>query len=280
MRGNRTYRARSVRALAALTELVPQSHRNTDSYARGLGDVLGRLASAAVGQQHVPDDPRAALTAALAPILADRIVNQDRTTTDSETWTRAVRAPSRGATTTPDQAGRVNRMLHLAVPTSETILATDWGAVVELPFPSHDDVLRGKFGVGKGELLGEEFKIGRSDRDRCRMRLIRVGAACDHAQNRRGPIPYLFGVEIPAGIERKTDSGMLRTPASEWLSPLLTIDVDQQPFVLAINSRYSLSFPRDDVEQWESVYRLREQLMMQLIAHTNSYLARPGIIQL
>ena len=220
------------------------------------------------------------MAAALAPILADRIVSRDRTTADSDTWERAVRAPARGATITPEQAGRINRMLHLAVPGSQTILATDWGAVVELPFAADDAELRRRFGVGKGELLGEEFKIGRSDRDRCRMRLIRVGAACDHAQNRRGPIPYLFGIEIPSGIERKKDSGVLRTPASEWSSPWLTIAADQEPFVLAVNSRYSVSVPRDDAGQWRPSYRLREQLLMQLIAHTNSYLARPGVIQL
>ena len=266
--------------LAALTELVPEEHRNTESYPRGLGDVLGRLASAAVGHPHVPEDPRAALAAALAPILADRIVNQHCTTADAETWERAVRAPARGATTTPEQAGTINRMLHLAVPGSEAILATDWGAVVELPFAPDDAELRRRFGVGKGELLGEEFKIGRSDRGRCRMRLIRVGAACDHAQNRRGPIPYLVGVEIPSGIERKRDSGELRTPASEWSSPWLTIDAHEGPFVLAVNSRYSVSVPRNDTGQWSPAYRLREQLLMQLIAHTNSYLTRPGVIQL
>lgn len=266
--------------LATLTELVPEEHRNTESFARGLGDVLGRLAGAAVGHPHVPEDPRAALAAALAPILADRIVNQNRTTPDTETWERAVRAPARGATTTPEQAGKINRMLHLAVPGSQTILATDWGAVVELPFAPDDAELRRRFGVGRGELLGEEFKIGRSDRDRCRLRLVRVGAACDHAQNRRGPIPYLFGVEIASGIERKKDSGVLRIPASEWSSPWLTIDADQEPFVLAVNSRYSVSVPRDDAGQWRPAYRLREQLLMQLIDHANSYLARPGVIQL
>ena len=267
--------------LAALTGLVPESYRNTSSYAEGLGDALGRLASAAVGEQHVTSDPRAAISASLAPMLVDRIINQESATGDSQLWQQALRVPGEGTRATTDQIGRINRMLHLAVPESETILATDWGAVVEFPFALDNEELDRKFGVSVGELLGEEFKIGRRDRDRCPVRLVRVGAVCDHAQNRRGPIPYLLGVEIPSDIERKLgSSGVLRVPDSEWTSPLLMIDADERAFVLTVNSRYSVSVPRGETEKWVPVYRLREQLLMHLISHSNSYVGRPGIIQL
>lgn len=268
--------------LAALTELVPESSRNTDSYPQGVGDVLGRLARAAVGPSNVGADPRAAMAAALAPILADRIINQNGEDADSQqVWRRAIQASARGAVATPVQVGKINRMLHMAVPESESISATDWGAVVEYPYVLEDAELRRKLGVSKGELFGEEFKIGRTDRSKCRVRLVRIGAACDHAQGRRGPIPFLVGVEIPTDVARKKDnSGRLRVPGSEWSSPLLMTDTTESPFSLVVNGRYSLTVPRDDAEQWTAVYRLREQLLMHLVSHTNSYLSRPGVIQL
>ena len=56
-------------------------------------------------------------------------------------------------------------------------------------------------------------------------RLVRVGAACDHAQNRSGPLPYLLGLEIPFNVERQPDNtGVARLPASEWSSPILLLE--------------------------------------------------------
>ena len=265
--------------LSTLLELVPDRQRNASSYADGLDEVLSRLARGAVGQPHVATDPRAAIASALAPILADRIVNQE--VSESEVWQKAVTWQGKDPLD-PDRAGQVNRMLHLAVPPSETVRPTDWGAVVEFPEGWwRDDELRRCFGVKQRQLLGDEFKIGKDDRKRCRPRLVRIGAACDHAQSRAGPLPYLLGLEIESDINRRADhTGAVRLPASEWSSPTLLVERDVGPFVLAVNSRYSLSVTPADAEKWQPVYRLREQLLMHLISHTNSYLARPAIVQL
>lgn len=266
--------------LSALMELVPEEHRSTASFAHGLDEVLSRLAREAVGQPHVAVDPRAAITSALAPILADRIVNQQVPPGALETWRAAVTWEGREPLD-PIRAGMVNRMLHLAIPPSETIRPVDWGAVVEFPEGWwNDDGLRSRFGVTLGQLLGQEFKIGRADRERCRPRLVRVGAACDHAHDRSGPLPYLLGLEIPSGVERQPDNtGTVRLPASEWSSPTLSVEPNEDPFVLVVNSRYSLSVTRAEAEGWRRAYRLREQLLMHLISHASSYQARPGIVQ-
>lgn len=266
--------------LSTVMALVPEEHRNTASFADGLDEVLSRLAREAVGQPHVAADPRAAIAAALVPILADRIVNQEVPEEVLAVWREAITWEGRESLD-PIRAGMVNRMLHVALPPSETIRPTDWGAVVEFPEVRwNNDGLRSCFGVTLGQLLGNEFKIGKEDRDRCRPRLIRVGAACDHAQNRSGPIPYLLGLEIPSSVERQPDNtGAVRLPVSEWSSSVLMLEPDFGPFVLAVNSRYSLSVTRTDAGGWEPVYRLREQLLMHLISHASGYLARPGVVQ-
>lgn len=265
--------------LSTVIELVPKEQRGSATFASGLDEVLSRLAGAAVGEPHVGDDRRAAITTALAPILADRIVNQTVSPADAEVWERAV--TWRGKDTLDSEtAGMVNRMLHVAVP-PETIQPTDWGAVVEFPYKLDKKTLQGLFGVTYGQLLGQEFKIGKEDRDRCRARLVRVGAACDHAQNRPGPLLYLFGLEIGCDIERKSDdTGRFRPPASEWSSPELLLEPSAEPFFLAVNSRYSVSVPPAEAGKWQQAYRLREQLIMHLISHAGSYLTRPGIVQL
>jgi len=268
--------------LATLMDLVPGEKRNNAFFAEGLDEILSRLAREAVGQPHVASDPRAAITSALAPILADRIVNQQASEAASEAWCRALTWNGRGRLD-PTASGKVNRMLHVAVPPSETIRPTDWGAVVEFPDAWwKDDELRNRFGVTPDRLLEDEYKLEKlepEDRARCRPRLIRIGASCDYAQNRSGPLTYLFGLEIPMEVERRRKKGK-KPPASEWSSPTLVVEPDDGPFVLAVNARYPLNAVPADAEAWHPVYRLRERLLMHLISHAGSYLARPGIVQL
>ena len=265
--------------LATLMELVPDGKRNSASFAEGLDEILSRLAREAVGQPHVEPDPRAAITSALAPILSDRIVNQQGSKAASEAWCRALTWNGRGRLDST-ASGKVNRRLHVAVPPSETIRPADWGAVVEFPDAWwRDDELRNRFGVTTDQLLEDEYKLEPEDRARCRPRLIRIAAACDYAQNRSGPLTYLFGLEIPMEVERSRKKRK-KPPASEWPSPTLVVEPDDGPFVLAVNARYPLNAVPADAEAWHPVYRLRERLLMHLISHAGSYLARPGIVQL
>ena len=265
--------------LATLMELVPKEKQNSASFAEGLDEILSLLAREAVGEPHVATEPRAAITSALAPILADRIVNRQTSEAASKVWKAALTWNGQGNLDSA-ASGKVNRMLHVAVPPSENIRPTAWGAVVEPPDAWwKDDELPNRFGVTPDQLLGDEYKIKSEDRERCRPRLIRIGAACDYAQNRAGPLTYLFGLEIPMEVERSRKKGK-KPPASEWSSPTLVVKPDDGPFVLAVNARYPLNVVPADTEAWQPVYRLREQLLMHLISHAGSYLARPGIVQL
>ena len=260
--------------LSALVELVPEDARNTASLAGGIDEILTRLAREAVGQDHVATDPRAAITSALAPILADRIVNQDVPDAVATTWKEAVSWQG-GEQLDAPRAGKVNRMLHVAVPTSEKILPTAWGAVVEFPEELwKDEELNGVFGITGEFLLNDEFKIDPEKHEHCGRRLIRVGAACDHVQNRPGPITYLFGVEIQPEKKRKS------RPQSVWKSPILETSPEDGPLVLLVSARYSISLPAGGAKAWKPVYRLREQLLMHLVSHASGHMARPGIVQL
>ena len=261
--------------ISALVDLVPDHARNSTSFAAGLDEILSRLAREAVGRDHVAGDPRAAITAALAPILADRIVNQEVAEAAVEAWEQAVTWDG-AERLDPTRAGRVNRMLHVAVPSGETIRPTDWGAVVEFPAVWwEDDQFLQRFGVKRRQLLGGEYRIERDDRDRCRPRLIRIGAACDYAQDRPGPLPYLCGLEVPCDVQRRP-----RPPASEWSSPTLLLGPGSGAFILAVNTRYWMSVAPGEAADWRPAYRLREQLLMHLISHASGHMARPGIVRL
>ena len=260
--------------LAALQDLVPEDRRTTPRFASALGGILVHLARATVGEGHVDADPRAAINSGFAPILFDLVANQKTLDDETETWTRAVAGEVEGELDDTSVA-RINRMLHVALPAAGTILPTDWGAVVAMPDGWWEtDELENRFDLTRDQLLEKEFKVGQDDRDRCRPRLVRIGAACDYAQQRPGPIPYLLGLEVPSGRRAH------KLPESQWRSPVLVTDQDFGPFRLITNARCLISVRSEEAGHWTRLYRLREQLLMQLISHASTYIARPAIVEL
>jgi hypothetical protein len=270
--------------LSSLTALVPAQDRVSARFPDALDAVLSRLAVEAVGKKHVGTDPRAAITAALAPILADRIVNQDLPQSVQDLWAKAVtrHGDKKLPNAAPAEAGGINRMLHVAIGAGETVQATDWGAVSEMPAAFWtDQAMTDLVGVDRDHLLRAEFCIHRDHHAQCRPRLVRVGATCDYAQGRPGPIPFLIGVEIPVGVPRLTGAdGTFRAPAAEWSSPVFLLPGTTEPFTLHVNSRFEITRPAAACGGWTAAYRLREQLLMHLIAHTSAYVGRPGIVRL
>lgn len=264
--------------LAELLKLVPAADRVSKSYPSALDTILSRLAREAVGRPNVEINHRTAITTALAPILADRVINQEVAPETVELWKRAVTRYNDDSLqdASREEAGCINRMLHVAIPGSETILPTAWGAVVDVKEDiwNSDDQLRQLFDGSRSELLEEEFKIKAADHGKCRPCLVRVGAACDYAQKRRGPLTYLLGLEIPADLKRNS------APGAEWKSPVMLLNGEGNPFRLHVNVRFSLARPASGCEGWTVRYRLREQLLMLLLSHSNGYTARPGIVQL
>jgi hypothetical protein len=270
--------------LAALLSLVPVDQRTTSTFSGALDTILSRLARESVGRSNVDVNHRAAITNALAPILADRIINQDVSDETKELWKKAVTQHSnaRLPEASPSEAGQINRMLHLAGPPGETIRPADWGAVVNWPFAWSDFELASRLGLNVGQLLGGEFHIERDDRLRCSPVLVRVGAVCDYAQNRTGPLTYLLGVEIPEEARRTPDSAgkPLRLAEAIWRSPVFITPGGTEASRLHVHIRLPLTVLANATATWGARYRLREQLLMSLIAATSSYIARPGIVAL
>jgi hypothetical protein len=262
--------------LTALIGLVPSASRRTGTYPAALDTQLSRLAVAAVGEKNVPNDKRAALNAALTPMLGDRIQNQTVSAAMKTVWDSAVtkdQDPNLNHGLTDIDAGQVNRMLHLALPDGETIRATDWGAVVNFPGAWRtDEEMRARYGSILDEVIGNDFKVKPQDSGRCRVRLVRVGAVCDHAQGHTGPVPYLVGLEIPVDVKRNKVSD------AEWRSPIMLVAGNNEPFRLHVNSRQLATVTAPQTQGWAIQYRLREQLLMDLISHAAGYSGRPGVV--
>jgi len=112
--------------------------------------------------------------------------------------------------------------------------------------------------------------------------LVRVGAACDYAQSRPGPVTYLLAIAIPQAVKFKTDSDGVQLRMSEaiWKSPVFVLPEPTAPFHVYVHIRMSISVLPATAKDWTVVFRFREQLLMQLISAASDYSSRPGIVQL
>ncbi|MCW2003095.1 hypothetical protein FHY30_001850 [Xanthomonas arboricola] len=263
--------------LASLLELVPISSRTNAHYSDALDSLLSRLVIETVGTNHVSGDPRAAITTALAPILSDRVQNQDVTAAETATWGAAVtKHTTKMPKADPIEAGSINRMLHLAIPGTEKLSATDWGAVVPWPFEWNDGTLANLTGLNIKDMLCQQFKMRSASMGRCCPVLVRVGAACDYAQANPGPITYLFGLEIPEDAERQD----VKIPDAIWVSPVFFRDATKGPYRIRAHIRFPQTHLSTTANAWPVTSRLREQLLMHLINAASTYVARPGIVQI
>lgn len=264
--------------MAALLLLIPLAQRTSAHFPAELDRILSLLAREAVGPDHVAEDPRAAIYAALAPLHADRVINQTVLADSAATWKQAVTLAKNQQVKIRDatEAGLLNRMLHIASTQAEEILATSWGAVVEFPKEAwRDGALKENFEFSVKELVEGELRIKPDKVAACVPCLIRIGAVCDHAQGKKGTIPYIFGMEIP--LDARSNS--FKVTGAEWSSPALTRS-DGSTYRLIANARLMASMTTDGCADFKVRYRLREQLLMQLITHAAEYSARPGILQM
>jgi hypothetical protein len=263
--------------LSHIGSLIPESEKTPDKYGPRIDTILSELAAAAVGKEHVKADIKAAVNAALAPILADRIANQRSEPDDTKIWEAAVTKfkdkPSLGAA----DAARLNTMLHVAFAPAENPAPMDWGALV---FPSDaaltDDAVLGRFGFAKkGQLVFEASPAmkGTPAYNLCQLAFVRIGASCDHAQKRSGPMLYALAFMVPC-------SAVLRDPLPKSFisSPSLILPGSEEPVCLHVNARFQVTLTEADVAEWHSVGRIREQLLMQISVHCAEYTTRPGII--
>lgn len=270
--------------LIELVNLIPSPQRSFNTYPDEIDKVLSCITRETVGKTHVSQDPRRALSIAIAPILLDKILNNQDSEENIEQWNKAITKVKSDDSYISDvnSIGRYNKMLHLAVTGHETMKPSDWGAVLHISNFTKT-FCNEKFGYSKDQLTKQIFKF--QDDQELTPILLRIGAACDYAQNKEGPISYIFGfrVSYKKYLERENDfkdenKPHAKRPGSEWASPLFF--VDEEPFYLLLNLQIIVSFTKNEIKSYEVLYRIREQLLNQLILRATTYASRPGITEL
>lgn len=236
-----------------------------------LGGILGHLGVEAVGRDHVEHDRFKAVNDALLPILADRISEMELNDTDDELWRAALRIPDRSESLAVEDAARLNRLVHIADAGGTSSAAR--GAVVPLP-DSRRTNFHDEFGIVEAEAAAKQFRCKNLDPNSTVFRwvLVQCQAACDYAQSNPGSLPYYLGLDFPEK-HRATSSN---PPESTWRGPVFELRGEIRR--LRVSAGFPLALPTSEIQGIEPLYRLREQMLNDLVYHLHSHGARPGMM--
>ena len=262
--------------LGEVGALVGAEDRTAARFSERLDEVLSLIASEAVGKKNAKADPYSAVNAALMPILADRVGNQRTEPGSNAVWQAAVTKIDAVPPPTLNEAARLNSMLHLAAASAEELTAGTWGAVTVLADAELEEaVMLRRFSLPAKPMLASTFCLTESaERKLSKLCLLRVGASCDYAQSRKGPVPFMLGAIMPAEAKRR-EAGI---PKAEIITPPLMIDGFGGPQRIAFNAHLVITMVPGDFEGWQALCRIRETLLMQITTHGAQHATRQAII--
>lgn len=285
--------------LRSIVDLVSPEKRATEEFGKELGEALYRLSQAGSGVERAEENPRESINRVLVPILADRITEHDPQGDAEASWKGAIVAPENAKSPVPVPViASVNSAMHLSfarTAASVPIQPIELGAVVELPADDINEFFKKNFGFSQTDFLNQVFRVDEGEWKDCTPRLIQIGAVCDAAQPKPGPLLYLFAVEWPFanadGLKAKgveggdpkknlaADSKRARK-ATEWQSPILKIGDAPQGGIISVFKNLSIGLPPEEAQKLKAVYRFREELVSQLTQDYARYISRPGIVSL
>ena len=233
--------------------------------------LLYKLAEAAVGEQHVDDNRFRAVNEALLPVLADRIAFLE-SGSGNAVWQDAFDPQVHNQNLSSQEISRLNRMVHIATPSVDSN-GSERGAVVDLPMRFIGWHFIQEFAIEETRLAGEEFfcRSFQTSDPQFRWVLVQAQPACDYALNRPGTAPFYLGLELPAQLE-----GTGRARESLWRSP--RYDYNGVERLLHVSARFPVSLSNYEARGTRPIYRLREQVLGNLIQHLHSYGSRLGIV--
>lgn len=262
--------------LVELINLVPIDKRNFNDYPSEIDKALSCITSSTLGEGHVNKDPQQAFNVTIAPILIDKILN-NKSHKELNIWSNAITKVNTPECkiTDPKAVGKYNKMLHLSVSGHETMTPLDWGAVLT-PVYWGNEMTCDLFGLTTTQIKSEVFGLKNENSSSYEPVFVRLGAVCDYAQQKEGLIPYYLGYKISLEDKKRNK----RKNEFEWTSPLFQTDLETEPFYLVFNLKYLISLPKHKISIFEPRYRIREQLLNQLILRASNHASRPGITEL
>ncbi len=227
--------------------------------------VLLDLAEGVVGAKNTKGRVGRSVAEALLPVLFDRLSQGSNPT--EELWAAAIEKARAKNGDDKEGHARLNAFTHLDTNVSE---CSTRGAVITLP-----KIIKDRFSDHFGELdpntFSEQFGVKTDDQPFDDWLLVQVLPACDEAQPKPGPLPYLLAREFTSDRRGQKLGGL-------WRSPTYVRKNAEGIRALAVNSRFAVNIPPDLLAGAKFCFRLRNELLFELIHAAGSHSSRPGIV--
>src|SRR5580693_284817 len=257
--------------LSTLTDLA--SHIGGAPDKEGINRSLGFIAAAAYGK-HAEINPFGAVTAVLAPLVSDRLINAHDHEKHGELWKKVVRIPGKNERLPAPDAARLNSMLHIEA--AAKLDPVRRGTVSELPRDFQGWALFEDIFGDRTEAVNH-FKLNAENLYQSSWRLLPYRAPCDDDQGRPGPLQFVLAAEAEEVTWFKVDGDRMKPKedlsAAIWCSP--AYERDKRTMRLLVSSYYTIAFPKARAQQLKPVFRLREQILGDLTFHLHAHAARP-----
>ena len=232
------------------------------------------MAKAAVGVNNIRPHGFRAVHDALLPILADRIIASSAMSTHNETWRKSIDSFQGGMQMSPTEAALLNQALHIAIAVEgiDDNKGAERGAVIPFDHAISAPWAQTILGTDEKQAAKDLFRIKALEAEKpYPWVLVQAQASCDYAQRQPGPLPFYLGLDVIQDDIRRD-----RAPQALWRSPRFMFEGAIHE--LQVNTRIQVPMGFQEAQSVTPRYRLREQLVIQLLHHAQSNNARPGII--
>ena len=265
---------------AAVDELhrLVQDTKGAMDYQRGLSTLLLRFAEYALGKAHADKRPAAGVSEVLIPVISDALSTMLESA-NNEVWKKVLEAANPGAN--PNIAGLMNGRLHIGGPKDHgvDVHKNEPGAVLQLPQdlaeePRHKSLFGQSWPDARKAIMRNCAEM---DTFPYTQVLVRLEAACDHAQGTVGSQLYALGAVIQPEHRK---SGL---PKYWWCSRALRRDdvaaLRGGDKLLLVNLRALFISSGSELDAAAVLFRLRPPLAGSLAFSFGERAMRPGIIE-
>jgi hypothetical protein len=251
-------------------------------------DVLRNIAKEAWGKENAKENPGAAITGGLTPILQDHLDSITTNVHYAPIWSKALKGD--WDKKLPDHVTQADLNSHCLVDLNCSD-KTRRGIWLEFT----DAALRRSafwkyiFGATKKELIAEfiNFNDNRKGRRICnsvKLGLMEFTAACDRANNKAPLLRYGLCARIPIDFEEHISwgvQGKKRQTKHDAIYRIETISIRGSDYILYLDYRYVISLPPFHelltIDLVEPIFRVRNQVLTDITAKFASHTSRPGI---
>lgn len=251
----------------SIFNLTAPDDRNSE-----LRRLLTNMAVAGVGKERISQSEFRAVNEALLPILADRISFCPENSASDGLWRQALDLSGPVDPLCSERKAKLNRLVHIAVGGQ----GNERGAVNNWPSGKN---LKKSIGLQEEGEAAKQFGYmggeGVYSAAQVHWVLVQTQAICDYAQARKGSLPFHLGLLMPEADAKNPKE----CQNSLWTSPDFVDDESGLIYRLHVSARYQFLLPRESVENAQVRFRLREQIVNEMIYRLHSYCARPGILQ-